>query len=75
MKLLKKMETRDPGKPFAFTVPAPRTGVRRRFRQSGSSARSDPEPSAVKEAAKFFLGKLEAFGLKGTVVVREGGVP
>ena len=27
-----------------------------------------------KEAAKFFLRKLEAFGLKGTVVVRKGGV-
>ena len=28
-----------------------------------------------KEAEKFFLRKLEEFGLKGTVVVREGGVP
>ena len=28
-----------------------------------------------KEAAKFFLRKLEEFGLKGTVVVRKGGVP
>ena len=27
-----------------------------------------------KEAAKFFLRKLHEFGLKGTVVVRKGGV-